>query len=1781
MNSDSLTGHEPSPIGGSYQWDHRFHLFRRTNVKDFVYSDGQDVEERLLAVVSKATDRSTFSKELSDSIIDWPSEYHLSRARHCLVRPLGIRGGDKVLELGCGCGAITRYLGEMTAEVVAVEGSLNRARVAAERCRGLSNVRIVADDLLRFNTAQQFDWILLIGVLEYAALFSDQDNPTEDYLRSVTRLLAPGGRVVVAIENKLGLKYFNGCSEDHVGIPFYGVQNLYGTKTAQTFGRQELIEQLSAVGLASTYFLYPFPDYKLPSVILSEDALTDPEFDPTDLLARCHARDYAGSPLRSFDDALAFSSLLDNGLLADLSNSFLVVATPEPLSQSKDRDLAVAFSANNRSPEFATQTRFIRHKTELKVIKESLTNFAHQRYKVADEMTIESCLTESDYYPGRQVLWPMLRARARSGDVKPVVQSLRGWMDFLLRHSRVSTSKVADSGKIPTTLASYVLPPDFLDCTPFNLLDTGSDLVLIDCEWLADSDIPLGWVVTRGILWSLTSGVPVANHIESAIQVIQELSAEFHISVSKEEIQAWMQQEARFQTVITGNPCEDLGFVPTSSGMRSVATEVANLGHAVATRDQQIVHLSREAAERDNQIVALSRAATIGDQQIGTLNRTIADIKAILTKRETKIVDLNHSLAEVRAQSEEATNQLDQLRQREQSQAKTQIEVLQNKLAIIEASTIWQGTAALRNALARHPRIRKVGRQALRFVWWTLTLQLLSRMRDRRRLFRSRDIIAASDLFDSEWYLRRYLDVAANGWDPALHYALFGASENRDPGPLFDGQWYLQHASDVAQAGLNPLLHYLQKGKSEGRETRRVEEVNVVPATSPAVSHDYAEWVKQYDTIAESDIAAIRHHIRALREVPLISIVVPVFNPAPDLLRKTLDSVIAQLYPRWELCIADDASSDPDVSTTLAEYARRDRRIKVVFRPETGGTSAAGNSALTLVNGDFVALLKQEDELSPLAMYMVAAELNQHSQLDIIYSDEDKITEDGVRCNPCFKTSWDPELFYTLDIVSCLGVYRSSLIKQTDGFRRKFEPSHDYDLALRILRRTGADRIAHIPRVLYHRRVASNTSLFPSADGMEAVHSARQAVEDYFASQREVVQVICNTSQSSWRLRYPLPDPAPRISLIIPTRDKVAILRRCVDGILHKTRYPNMEIIIVDNESSEPATLDYLLTLQTDSRFRILRIEGQFNYAALNNQAVEKAEGEFICLINNDVEVIDPGWLEEMIRLAVRPGVGAVGAKLYYQDNTIQHAGVVLGMIDVAAHNDHHAAQSDAGHSDRLEHVRNVSAVTAACMVVPKSLFVEVGGLDEVNLKVAYNDVDLCLRLRRAGYNILWTPYAELYHLESASRGYDDQPQHLDRALQEAAYMKKHWSRALSADPFYSPNLTLAEETVGPAFPPRISNPWNNWNSDSHFDYEHGEHDQGAYVYPLPDTFSYMAVPIDYDSLPEQVAIGVSSLGNHFMTEIGRMLQDAFAQLGVRSRVFTESEAASVSREETVIVVAPHEFLFLGSGPQAFEILKQVATPVMVNTEQQQTPWFAVAEPYLRSAYAVLDINHQSARQLVRDGYRAFSLPLGFSEYVARSFDGRVLPDREVFKYMPSTMRTSLPSYYSDRPIDVLFVGTASSRRQEFLAQQAEFLSDKNTFIYIPDGDTPFQETSDSCIDFSSFVGLARRSKILLNVHRDNVPYLESQRIMTLGIMQKTLVVSESCQPSPWVKANSDYLEGPLEALPALCEFALTHLEIAEDLTERAYTKLKTTYPMAEIVGKCWTALAASVDTVR
>ncbi len=577
-------------------------------------------------------------------------------------------------------------------------------------------------------------------------------------------------------------------------------------------------------------------------------------------------------------------------------------------------------------------------------------------------------------------------------------------------------------------------------------------------------------------------------------------------------------------------------------------------------------------------------------------------------------------------------------------------------------------------------------------------------------------------------------------------------------------------------------------------------------APEPAPPRDlYGEWYQRYDTLDDAKRAEIRLLIASLSRKPLISVVVPTYDTPEPYLRAMIESVRAQLYPSWELCIADDASPNPAVKRVLQEYAAKDARIKVRLREINGHISEASNSALELATGDFVALLDHDDILPEHALFMVARYIERHPDARLFFSDEDKLTPEGKRTFPYFKSDWNPELMLAQNMFSHLGVYQTGLIRAVGGFRAGFEGSQDHDLILRCVERAGDAAVVHIPHILYHWRIVPGSTSGQIAEKPYTVLATVRTVQEHL-DRMGVAAVLSRPIADSnmLRVRYALQAQPPLVSIIIPTRDHAKLLQKCIDSVLSKTSYANYEILIVDNGSRERETLEYLKFLSQWRNIRVIRDDRPFNFSALNNLAVAQAKGEYLCLLNNDTEVITVDWLDEMLSHAVRPRSGAVGAALWYPNATLQHGGVMVGIGDLAGHMHHLMPLGQFGYFARAALTQNVTAVTAACMVVRKSIYQEVGGFNE-ELAVAFNDVDFCLRVQRAGYRNIYTPYAHLLHDASKSRGIDHTPDKRARLRSEVACMRQTWGQQVVLDPFYNPNLSVAEgEQFLPAFPPRI-----------------------------------------------------------------------------------------------------------------------------------------------------------------------------------------------------------------------------------------------------------------------------------------------------------------------------------------------------------------------------------------
>jgi GT2 family glycosyltransferase len=510
---------------------------------------------------------------------------------------------------------------------------------------------------------------------------------------------------------------------------------------------------------------------------------------------------------------------------------------------------------------------------------------------------------------------------------------------------------------------------------------------------------------------------------------------------------------------------------------------------------------------------------------------------------------------------------------------------------------------------------------------------------------------------------------------------------------------------------------------------------------------------------------------------PTISIILPIYNPALAHLRSAIDSVMNQYYPNWELCICDDASTAAYVQETLKEYSSRDSRVKILRSEINGGIARASNHSLDLATGEFVGLLDHDDELTPDALFEVVKVLQQ-TEADLIYSDEDRLDSTGRRSRPSLKPAWSPDLLLSCMYLAHFCVYRRSTVLDIGAFREGFDGSQDYELALRFVETTN--RIAHIPKILYHWRDVPGSASTAFKRQPAVIEAGRRALSDALRRRRVDGEVRSERAYGYYRVKRTITVPG-RVSIIIPTRDQVDYLRRCIASIEEKTNYRDYEILIVDNDSQKENTLEYL----KNSQHRVIKCDEPFNFSLLNNLAAQGADGDYLLLLNNDTEVISSEWLSAMIEHAQRPEVGAVGAKLLFPDGRIQHAGIVLGVGGVASHAHRNVdGFSGTGYLNYANVIRNYNAVTGACLMVRRDLFLEVGGFDEQLLPVSFNDVDLCLRLRQKGYLIVYTPYALLYHQESASRGLNEYPN-------EEARLRARWPSELAADNYYNPNLRL------------------------------------------------------------------------------------------------------------------------------------------------------------------------------------------------------------------------------------------------------------------------------------------------------------------------------------------------------------------------------------------------------
>ena len=548
------------------------------------------------------------------------------------------------------------------------------------------------------------------------------------------------------------------------------------------------------------------------------------------------------------------------------------------------------------------------------------------------------------------------------------------------------------------------------------------------------------------------------------------------------------------------------------------------------------------------------------------------------------------------------------------------------------------------------------------------------------------------------------------------------------------------------------------------------------PYYDPYDTEQYNLWLKENKKKEEKI---------TLKYKPFISVLLPVYNVKSQYLKECLDSILGQEYDNFEICVVDDASTLEETINTLKDY-EKNKKIRVKFRKKNGHISRATNDALKMAKGEFIALIDNDDTINKDAFYEVVKVLNNNKKIDMIYTDEDKINLDGERCCPNFKSDWAPDSFLSSNYISHLGVLRKSIVDEIGGFRVGYEGAQDFDLYLRFTEKT--DRIYHIPKILYHWRMIPGSTSMEIDNKNYALERGRLALED--ALKRRGIEGSVKIAKGCpyYYIDYEVKNN-PSVSIIIPTKDSVVYLSKCLESIFKKTTYSNYEVVVVNNNSSEKKTFELFEKYKKEyDNFKVIDANYEFNYAKIHNQVVKKLSTDYLVLLNNDTEIIDSNWLETMLGYASQKHIGAVGVKLLYPDNTVQHGGVILG-LGIASHAFVGEHTDNIVWGGRLSIPYNYSAVTAACLMISRKKWDEVGGMEE-KLKVAYNDVDLCLKLLEKGYYNVFVPMIRVYHYESKSRGQDNTPEKKARFDYEQDFMRRKWNKRINNDEFYNPNFT-------------------------------------------------------------------------------------------------------------------------------------------------------------------------------------------------------------------------------------------------------------------------------------------------------------------------------------------------------------------------------------------------------
>ncbi len=1288
-----------------------------------LYSDGE-IEDTLLEI-AQTVDEDELNKVIAEKK-DWAVLYHMSDVRENIVGMLPITRQDKVLEIGAGCGAITGALARKAGSVTSVDLSRKRSLVNAYRHRSYDNIRICVGNFqdIEKNLTEQYDYITLIGVFEYAQGYIGTDSPYTEFLRQIKRHLAPGGRIVIAIENRLGLKYWAGCREDHTGNLFESIENYAGGAHVRTFARPELEKLFQEVGLCDYTFYYPYPDYKLPAEIFSDEYL------PNIGSLNRNYNNFDRDRLVLFDEQAAFDSLLEAGEFPLFSNSYLVV-----LGEKEESGAVYAKFSDDRDRRFAIRTDIVQTKDGRNVVKRAL--FPEGRAHLQNMAACYDALREAfmrrgvlvgemkglsedavcfDYVEAPETLESRakhLLSQGKREEAFALVRRLAKLAEDLADRPFVWSAQFGETfGCADYPYADKSMQITDLDMVAENVLLRDSQWSLIDYEWLYAFPVPVRFVTFR--IWHY--------FIARALPEVPQIDILLAEGFSAEEVERFRMMEEHWQSYVKGQrtPLREL-YPQISPGSRNIEVEL-QLGRQKAEevfRGTVYYSDSEEYAEKNALHTSLHLLPD------GTFT-TVLYLQHV-TGRNVRWDPIEGRQCRIRITHVDAKESI--------------VFAPINGFASEQGDEFWTLDPAYRllGHLQGEGEVRITGKMEL--------LYPQNELGEINQIRREKDAY-----FDEMERLRA--QIAAMRGTKA-----------------YKGIEGLRRVRNYIMARVRAIPPFRDK---------------------QAAARKYQEW---YSTKCATPQMLAAQRRTTLPDAPKISILVPTYRTPENFLRAMIDSVLAQTYPNWQLCIADASGAGEEGRITrqvLAEYAAKDARICVRYLETNGGISDNTNAAEQLAEGDYLGLLDHDDLLAPDCLFEVASAICKE-QADVLYTDEGKINMEGtLHFDPNLKPDFSPDLLCSHNYITHFFVTKKSLYEEVGGLRKEYDGAQDYDLIFRCTEK--AKKITHIPKILYHWRMHQASTAQNPKSKMYAYEAGKKAIEDHLRRTGLKGKVEIMDLWGLNHVTYEIPGN-PLVSVIIPNKDHGKDLRRCVSSLMETSTYKNLEIIVVENNSELPETFALYEQLQKQyPQVKVVRWESTFNYSAINNFGVQQASGEYILLLNNDTKLIVPESIGEMVGLCARSDVGCVGAKLLYANNTVQHAGILLGFGPYggfAGHAFGGLKRNAPGFMMRARITGNYCAVTAACLMVRRAVYEQVGGLDE-SFAVALNDVDFCLRVRKAGYVNVYTPFSLWYHYESISRGYEDTPQKQERFKHEVLHFRERWGAVVDAgDPYYNANFSM------------------------------------------------------------------------------------------------------------------------------------------------------------------------------------------------------------------------------------------------------------------------------------------------------------------------------------------------------------------------------------------------------